>query len=678
MFQHFFRALPGLRSIRQAVRVRQGTLAWLIATRVWLALTSLFLVFNILILLQERSAMRQQTRTLLGESNLYLSLRFNNATARIFEVLEAINLQLDQASDPQVIKADQYADLKAVLPLARIRVLSSASLRHGDPEMAQARPLLTHQAIAAPLSIGVQREPNNSITYLLDAPNRQSHVCFTRHAKASSRLLAVDDQLRLISACWKTGEFIRYIGYERIIAYLASATSGPTYLNLRGSSSLSDSSGVFFLAGTNGNIFLPASQELIETRNHRIISFADASQRGLSTSAWLKVSAYMKTFHARPDGSTSFDTIQINGKPYLIQALRLGPYWNSAMLLPASRAYGDDRHHLILLLVLQLAALILVSVVIIYTSQLIARPISAAIAAINRLSLGDFSVDLQGKASGELQSLYSSIRDTAHQLKLLVADKLGNALRNQQLSTARDIQQKFLPANSCETASCSVAASFTPAYEIGADWYDIITVGELIFVVVADVCDKGVPSALFMSVFRSLLRYTLDDGCASDHLDIDAVLSGAMERVNAYMAKTHAAQAMFATVFLAAVDPRAMRVHYVSAGHEPTQLISGYAISELESNSPAVGIFANARFRSQSLAIHPGDILFAYTDGVTDAVNADGQRWGKQRLQQLLLSMAGETRPGTLIEAVHGQVDRFIAGCDQFDDLTMLALVVKT
>ena len=488
----------------------------------------------------------------------------------------------------------------------------------------------------------------------------------------------MDDPLRLISACWKTEDLNRYIGYERIIAYLASFASAPTNLNLQGDSSLTDSSGVFFLAGTNGNIFLPSSQELIETRNHRIISFADASQRGLSTSAWLKVSAYMKTFHARPDGSTTFDTIQINGKPYLIQALRLGPYWSSAMLLPASRAYSDVRRHLVLLLVLQLCALILVSIVIISTSQMIARPISAAIAAINRLSLGDFSVDLQGKASGELQSLYTSIRETAHQLKLLVADKLSNALRNQQLSTARDIQQKFLPANSCETASCSVAASFTPAYEIGADWYDIITVGDLIFVVVADVCDKGVPSALFMSVFRSLLRYTLDDGCASDHLDIDAVLSGAMERVNAYMARTHGSQSMFATVFLAAVDPRAMRVHYVSAGHEPAQLISRHGISELEATSSAVGIFANARFRSQSLPIQPGDILFAYTDGVTDAVNADDQRWGKQQLQLLLHSMAGERRPGALIEALHGQVDRFMAGCDQFDDLTMLALVVKT
>jgi sigma-B regulation protein RsbU (phosphoserine phosphatase) len=275
---------------------------------------------------------------------------------------------------------------------------------------------------------------------------------------------------------------------------------------------------------------------------------------------------------------------------------------------------------------------------------------------------------------------------------------------DQELEIARRIQASFLPENLPKLEGWEIAGRFEAAREVAGDFYDAFTLagGKRIGLVVGDVCDKGVGAALFMSLFRSLIRAFADqhyslgwmDVLASDALGSDAAdsrqtrsvsrrrelltpgttaLKKAVVLTNDYIANNHGETSMFATLFFGVLDPESGVLTYINGGHEPPMLIGRSGIkARLAPTGPAVGIFAGMEFGIEQVELEAGDVLLAFTDGVLDARNLADQFFGELKLERLVQQPVGSAE--SILETIMQALHEHMAGTEQFDDITLLAL----
>lgn len=321
-----------------------------------------------------------------------------------------------------------------------------------------------------------------------------------------------------------------------------------------------------------------------------------------------------------------------------------------------------------------LTTLILALAIIAIRSRALSRPLSVAGSALQRISTGDFDVALPPSADDEVGGLLRNVQITANRLKCYLSEVTSFAITQKQIDTAKSIQRDFLLTNLPASPSYDVAAFSRPALDIGADWYDMVDIGDYAVLLVADVCDKGVPSALYMSVFRSLIRSKLLEHKSDLEAPASATdaIRAAIEQTNNYMAANQNSSMMFATVFLAAVNKVTGAVDYICAGHESPVLMRGGEVQMLDHVSgPAIGLFEGARYVSSSLQLERGDTLVIYSDGLVDARDPANEGWGHERLLALLASIKPESSD-KLLNTVVCVVDDYMAGSDQFDDLTVM------
>jgi serine phosphatase RsbU (regulator of sigma subunit) len=243
-----------------------------------------------------------------------------------------------------------------------------------------------------------------------------------------------------------------------------------------------------------------------------------------------------------------------------------------------------------------------------------------------------------------------------------------------ELEIGRDIQKGFLPSSIPGLDGWEIAVYFKAAREVAGDFYDAFRVDPEpgLYLVIADVCDKGVGAALFMTLFRSLLRFTIG---AADRLGGGSPASKLLHAAtltNNYISATHGDTGMFATVFFGLLDPSTGMLVYINAGHEsPLVIHASEACISLKTTGPALGVVPDLDFVVQEVRLNRGDLLFAFTDGAPDALNCGGEPFGKQRLFSLLDSSASAA---TLLAQMDAQLSRHMAGVEQFDDITLLAV----
>jgi len=273
-----------------------------------------------------------------------------------------------------------------------------------------------------------------------------------------------------------------------------------------------------------------------------------------------------------------------------------------------------------------------------------------------------------------------------------------------ELEIARRIQASFLPDNLPQPEGWELASRFEAAREVAGDFYDAFSLagGKRIGLVVGDVCDKGVGAALFMSLFRSLIRAFADQHYSLGWMDLLAsdapgsnmaeplrsssvsrrrelltpgttALKKAVVLTNDYIANNHGQTSMFATLFFGVLDPTTGTLTYINGGHEPPMLIGPTGIkARLAPTGPAVGIFAGMEFGIEQVNLEYGDTLLAFTDGVLDASNNANQFFGELKLERLVQPpvISAESILETILVALHDHM----AGVEQFDDITLLAL----
>lgn len=254
--------------------------------------------------------------------------------------------------------------------------------------------------------------------------------------------------------------------------------------------------------------------------------------------------------------------------------------------------------------------------------------------------------------------------------QLLDAEQAHARALERELELGREIQAGFFPPELPAPEGWELVAAFQSARQVAGDFYDVFELDDrTLGLVVGDVCDKGVGAALYMALFRSLLR--------SRAVDIGGppgeVLQRSMPYVSDYIATTHGDANMFATVFFAVLDLETGALGYVNAGHDPPAVrrVDG-RVEVLDGTGPALGLVPGLSFRQGHTILAPGEWLLAYTDGVTEARAPDETFFGEDRLLRLLQRPDG--RLTTTLELVLDALATHRAHAPISDDVTLLGV----
>ncbi|HEX2909317.1 MAG TPA: SpoIIE family protein phosphatase [Chloroflexia bacterium] len=273
-----------------------------------------------------------------------------------------------------------------------------------------------------------------------------------------------------------------------------------------------------------------------------------------------------------------------------------------------------------------------------------------------------------------------------------------------ELEIGRNIQADFLPSSLPSLVNWDLDARFKPAREVAGDFYDTFSLGDnLVGLVIADVCDKGVGAALFMALTRSILRvlaqqsntrlsYSSPDPQTRLLVELKEPASGAVHLVlpastfeilnavaltNSYITATHRGTIMFATLFFGVMDTRTGYFYYVNAGHDaPIHWSKTGLKARLNLTGPAVGIMPRARYKIGFSQFEPGDCLLMYTDGIPEARDPASNFFTEKRLLEFMEeAQAGPSMPvRELLDSLEVTLQGHIAGAEPSDDITMLCI----
>ncbi len=280
----------------------------------------------------------------------------------------------------------------------------------------------------------------------------------------------------------------------------------------------------------------------------------------------------------------------------------------------------------------------------------------------NRLQRGLFVKD-----DLELVSAIASSAAVAVENARLYQVAVEKGRMERELQMAREVQSSLLPRETPQIPGWEFAARWRPAHEVAGDYYDFILDhrGQL-GLVIGDVSDKGMHSALFMAVTRSIVRASVSqapepvEGIANANRLICADSVGRM----------------FVTLFYALLKPEVGEITYVNAGHNPPLLYrqsraEQELLTELMPTGMALGILEDFSFEQRAVRLEPGDFMVLYTDGVTDAIRADGQRFGVERLRRVVQGNLLASATG-MVTAVEDAVGNFSDSMAQFDDMALV------
>ncbi|MEA4863207.1 MAG: SpoIIE family protein phosphatase [Victivallaceae bacterium] len=324
--------------------------------------------------------------------------------------------------------------------------------------------------------------------------------------------------------------------------------------------------------------------------------------------------------------------------------------------------------------ILAVAMVVLALVLLALVTMRALRPLRLLAPVARRIGSGDFSVQLPRlNRSDEVGQLTDAFAAMQQSLQRYVTElETTTAARNRfesEVAIANQIQQSLLPKG-CPDAICrrefELFAALIPAKGVGGDLYDYFYLSDdELVITVGDVSGKGIPAALFMAVTQTLNR-----GAASGSLSAGEIvtrINTALERGNDMM--------MFVTLFFGILNVRTGVMHYANAGHNPP-LVRGAdgkvrRISGIQ--GPPLGV-SGATYATAAFHLAPGEMFIAYTDGVTEAFDSDGNQFTLSRLEQVVAALPDDVAPEKAINTVLAAVTRHAGGAEQSDDITLLAL----
>lgn len=300
----------------------------------------------------------------------------------------------------------------------------------------------------------------------------------------------------------------------------------------------------------------------------------------------------------------------------------------------------------------------------------------------------------RGFALGSSRAVQSGILVNIYKLiPTLAEEALSRARLEREIEIAREVQERLFPQSFPSVAGLEIAAHCRPAQAVGGDYYDVIEIRDAlppdaadasssaderqtqacdrVGIAIGDVSGKGISAALLMaSLHASLRAQTLKEG---------RDLGSKVGQVNSLL--YHASDASrYATFFYAELDCTSRRLYYVNGGHNPPALLrkvdGDWQVIRLEDGGPVVGLLAGSTYQQQVLQLLPGDILVAFTDGISEAMNAREVEWGEESLIAEAQAHA-ELHATELIKRLFRAADAFAGGAPQHDDMTLVVMRIS-
>jgi serine phosphatase RsbU (regulator of sigma subunit) len=243
------------------------------------------------------------------------------------------------------------------------------------------------------------------------------------------------------------------------------------------------------------------------------------------------------------------------------------------------------------------------------------------------------------------------------------------------LALAAEVQRRLLPDTPPAPRTAALSALSMPARSIGGDYYDFLELGDQrIGIALADIAGKGIAAALIMAVVQASLRIVAGDGRAS--------LPELAARMNDLLHRSTQSKS-YATFFYAQLDERSGELRYVNAGHNPPYLIRSLdarpgappQIQELSVGGTVLGLFPQMDYQEGTVQLRSGDVLIAFTDGVTEALNASEEEFGEERLKTLLREVL-HLQASEIAAQISDALRTWIKDTAQYDDLTFVVMKV--
>ncbi len=325
------------------------------------------------------------------------------------------------------------------------------------------------------------------------------------------------------------------------------------------------------------------------------------------------------------------------------------------------------------------------SVVVLLISNTLSRPLIRLTEAVKQMAVGHFEVATEMldekahgtskpfKAEGEIGILAHSFIEMAGDIQQSIQARIAQESFQETLKLSQSIQMGMLSTEFPRFSQGSIIDLFAyihPAREVGGDFYDFFHLNEkTLLIAVGDVSGKGVPAALFMVMVKTLVR-----AMANQHEyphDMMAALNPELCRDNDAM--------MFVTLFLATLDLETNLLTYSYGGHnQPLYISSKGEVSMLPGDAgTALGIFEEATFTVETFQMNPGDSVLLYTDGINEAMSVSYEEYGDERFCNLFKGTVNKNAQD-LVEQISADVSLFTTGAEQSDDITLLALQLKS
>jgi phosphoserine phosphatase RsbU/P len=274
-------------------------------------------------------------------------------------------------------------------------------------------------------------------------------------------------------------------------------------------------------------------------------------------------------------------------------------------------------------------------------------------------SAEDFN--LLGVLSNQMVSALTNAR--------LYVESMERMRLQEEVNMARQIQLDLLPSAPPKLACSRIFAQSIPSRTVGGDFYDFIQIegSNRWGIVIADASGKGMPAALMMAQIQAIIRSEIGNGHS---------ISNMLKNINKQIAMSSSAE-KYVTLFYGELDAETSTFHYSNAGHNyPLLVRENGELELLIDGGPVIGAFPNLEFTSTSVALRPGDLLFFFTDGLSEAMNAEEEEFGEERIRQFVKTRRKD-HPDLLVEGILDEVRKFDPSTPPQDDTTIIAIQMR-
>ena len=379
--------------------------------------------------------------------------------------------------------------------------------------------------------------------------------------------------------------------------------------------------------------------------------------------------------HAMQRGEQGMKNMNINGKDCYVFYKPLGQTGCSmAIVCPESDVFTSFHRLRRIVMAIVAIGLLLMLFVIMYIITRELKPLDLLAKETETLASGKLDAELPdlkrtdeiGQLSRSFANMQQSLRKYIEELKDTTSQK---ASIESDLRIASGIQMGMLPEKfptKDDSDEVQIYASLTPAKAVGGDLFDFYFRDEKLFFCIGDVSGKGVPASLFMAVTRSVFR------SVSGHESMPDRIMTTINKTMADMNKTH----MFVTLFVGVLDLPTGRLYYCNAGHDAPLLVgAGVGSLSCDANIP-VGFMPTWRYTLQEAQIFTGTTIFLFTDGLTEAMDANLEQFQMERVNDVATKALAnqQQEPQQLISLMTDAVHQFVGDAEQSDDLTMMAI----